>query len=251
MEDTETNELLGYFFLDLHPREGKFGHACVHPLQPGCLKDGHKQPALCAMLANFSKSTDTKPSLLNHGEVETFFHEFGHVMHSICSKTETAKFFGTRVERDFVEAPSQMLENWCWEEETLKLMSGHYKDDSEIPKELMEKLIKSRLASAAAFNLRQIIFGTFDLRIHTVQKADTQEIFSQTYKDIIGIESIPDTSMPANFGHMVGYDAQYYGYMVKHKYSFSQEKHAQLSRLFSDKNVLQHGHQNNVFSIQA
>ena len=132
---------MGYFYLDLHPRPGKYGHACVMPLQPGCInvKTGQRQVNVCAMLANFSKPTDKKPALLDHGEVETFFHEFGHVMHQLCSKTQLAKFCGTKVERDFVEAPSQMLENWCWEEETLKMMSGHYQDGSDIPKDLLSK----------------------------------------------------------------------------------------------------------------
>ena len=79
------------------------------------------------MLANFAKPTATKPALFDHDEVVTFFHEFGHVVHNICARADTSRFAGTRVERDFVEAPSQMLEKWCWEEESLKMMSGHYK----------------------------------------------------------------------------------------------------------------------------
>ena len=92
-------------------------------------------------LFTFYSCLFTKCFFLDHDEVETFFHEFGHVMHQLCSQTETSKFNGTHVERDFVEAPSQMLENWCWEEETLKMMSGHYVDNSEIPKDLIDKLI--------------------------------------------------------------------------------------------------------------
>merc|ERR1712051_682782 len=137
--DVKSSELMGYFYLDMHPRDGKYGHACVMPLQPGCInvQTGERQVNVCAMLANFSKPTEQKPSLLDHGEVETYFHEFGHVMHQLCSKTQLAKFCGTKVERDFVEAPSQMVENWCWEEEPLKKMSGHYLDNSEIPKEIL------------------------------------------------------------------------------------------------------------------
>jgi len=193
------------------------------PLQPGYVNKKTKEMVLvnvCTMLANFCKPTQNKPALLDHDEVETFFHEFGHVMHQLCSQTETSKFNGTHVERDFVEAPSQMLENWCWEEETLKMMSGHYVDNSEIPKDLIDKLIASRLANAGAFNLRQIILGTFDHKIHTTGQADTMDIFNKTYKEILGIETVPGTNMPANFGHMVGYDAQYYGYLWSEVFSF-------------------------------
>ena len=133
---------------------------------------------MVVMLCNFSKSTKDKPSLLDHREVETYFHEFGHVMHGICSQTETSRFFGTHVERDFVEAPSQvskyfqsieiffvklktlvivkMLENWCWKEESLRLMSKHYKDGSPLPKEMLDKLVASKNANAGGFNLRQV-----------------------------------------------------------------------------------------------
>ena len=110
-----------------------------------------------------------------------------------------------------------MLENWCWEDEPLKMMSEHYLDGSEIPKEILDKLVASRIANAGAFNLRQIILGTFDQRIHTTGQANTMEVFASTYREILGIEPPEGTNMPANFGHMGGgYDAQYYGYLVSH-----------------------------------
>ena len=113
-----------------------------------------------------------------------------------------------------------MLENWCWKPEALAKMSGHWKDGSPIPEDLLSKLLASRLANAGGFNLRQIILGTFDQRIHTTGKADTSKVFRDTYKDILDLDTMPGTNMGATFGHMCGYDAQYYGYMVSTKIFF-------------------------------
>ncbi|XP_045134136.1 thimet oligopeptidase-like [Portunus trituberculatus] len=219
--DRQSGENLGYFFLDLYPRDGKFGHAAIFPLQPSCVNaDGSRQVAVCAMMCNFTKPTKDKPALLDHSEVESYFHEFGHVMHHICSRATFAMFAGTHVERDFLEAPSQMLENWVWEKEPLTLMSGHYETSKTLPDEIVDKLAKSRKANAGGFNLRQIILGTFDQTIHTRGDADTKALFTQTYKDIMDIEPIPNTNMPANFGHLAGgYDAQYYGYLWSEVFS--------------------------------
>ena len=106
------------------------------------------------MICNFTKPTADKPSLLTHREVETFFHEFGHVMHQTCTKAYYYLFSGTSVERDFVEAPSQMLENWCWNKEALTILSSHYKDGSHLNNEIIDDLIKSKGAANGCFNMR-------------------------------------------------------------------------------------------------
>jgi len=221
VDDATSGETIGYFYLDLYPRDGKYGHACMMQLQPGCLDSkGERQKSVVVMITNFSKPTAEKPSLLDHKEVETYFHEFGHVMHGICSKADTSRFFGTNVERDFVEAPSQMLENWVWEEESLRLMSKHYKDGTALPKEMLDKLVASKNANAGGFTLRQIFLATFDQRLHSSgSKVDTASLIRDTYKEIVGIDTIEGTNFAAIFGHLVGYDAQYYGYLWSEVYS--------------------------------
>ncbi|EJD32446.1 zincin [Auricularia subglabra TFB-10046 SS5] len=141
---TDASGFIGYTYLDLYPREGKYSHAAVWPLVPGFdLPDGKtRNYPVTAMVANLAKPTPDRPALMTHDNVVTFFHEMGHVFHGLLSTTKYSRFHGTSVSRDFVEAPSQMLENWCWVPKVLSKMSSHYKTKEPLSDELIDKIIK-------------------------------------------------------------------------------------------------------------
>ncbi|THH20564.1 hypothetical protein EW146_g816 [Bondarzewia mesenterica] len=206
---------VGYCYLDLFPREFKYSHAAVWPLLPGYAQhDGKRSYPLAAMVANLAKSTPDRPALMRHDDVVTFFHEMGHVFHGLLSHTQFSRFHGTSVARDFVEAPSQMLENWCWEPRVLEKMSSHYETKKPLSAELIEKIVKSRYVNVGLFYLRQLFFAKFDLKVHTDQEATD---YTALWNDLRTAISLVKGGKPGagqgSFGHIVGgYDAGYYGY---------------------------------------
>jgi Zn-dependent oligopeptidase len=214
---------LAYFYMDLFPREGKYGHAAAFNLITERLKvDGSSQKPVSAIVANMDKPTADRPSLLDHKEVETLFHEFGHIMHQTLSKTKYGRFSGSNTAQDFVEAPSQMLENWVWNADVLQSLSGHYKDRSKkLPAELLQKMIAAKNADVALVNLRQLLFGTVDMAYHDARVPDdTTRTYAQTAQDVSLIPMSDGTHPQASFGHLMGgYDAGYYGYMWSKVYA--------------------------------
>ncbi|KAG9227507.1 metalloendopeptidase [Pleurotus ostreatus] len=206
---------VGYCYLDLFPREAKYSHAAVWPLLSGhTLPDGKRSYPLTAMVANLAKSTPDKPALMRHDDVVTFFHEMGHVFHGLLSNTKYARFHGTSVARDFVEAPSQMLENWCWEPKVLEQMSSHYESKKPLSPELIEKIIKSRYVNVGLFYLRQLFFAKFDIKVHTdKESADYSALWNSLREKISLVKADKPAPGQGTFGHITGgYDAGYYGY---------------------------------------
>ena len=227
VREASNNELIGHFYLDLFPREGKYGHAAVFPLQRSCvLPDGTFVLPAAAMVANFpTPSANGRPSLLKMSEVVTYFHEFGHVMHNVLSKVSFQSIAGTAVQRDFVEAPSQMLEHWCWEASVLRRLSGHFERDGEaLPEDLLERLVKAKHADVGLLTLRQVFFGKFDLHLHTlaadVTEVDSRTLYADMKRQITMTGAQEGTNGAAQFAHiMAGYASQYYGYLWSEVYA--------------------------------
>ena len=149
--------LRGYLLLDLHPRDGKYGHACQTTIIPALkLPDGTYQPAVGVVIANFPKPTATKPSLLQRTNVTTFFHEFGHALHAILGATHVRSFSGTSVKTDFVEMPSQMLEQWLLDGDILKQVSHHYKTGQPLTNDIINIILKLKNLRSGSALQRQL-----------------------------------------------------------------------------------------------
>jgi thimet oligopeptidase len=228
VRDKVNKSRLGYFYTDLYPRPQKFSHAAVFDLVTGHslsnnLNNNMRQPHVVALVCNFPKLDN-----LSFDNVETFFHEFGHVMHQLCSKSQLREYSSFNVENDFVEAPSQMLENWVYTQETLKLLT-----DNQINLTYIDKLKKKKNFFAASFTKRQLMYGLLDLNLHMTtfdninSRVDLQQVYDNISSKVLNINKINITKNNITtinpvlaFGHIAGgYAAGYYGYMLSLDYA--------------------------------
>ena len=209
---------LAVFYADFFPRKGKQGGAWMTEYQGQWIdyKGRNVRPHVSVVM-NLSKPTDTKPSLLTLGEVETFLHEFGHSLHGMFANTRFESLSGTNVWWDFVELPSQFMENYAVEKEFLRTFAFHYQTGEPIPDELIDRIIKSRNFNVAYACLRQVSFGLLDMAYYTLRKpfeGDLIKFEKQAWKDAIIMPQLPDTCMTVQFSHIMagGYAAGYYSY---------------------------------------
>lgn len=213
----DNTQTLGYIFLDLYPRPNKYGHACKITLSPPIFvaKDGSKSLGSCVVIANFAKSTATTPSLLKHSDVQTFFHEFGHALHHLLGQTELASQSGTSVKRDFVELPSQILEEWLWDKEILKNLTSHYQRGESLPDELIKKLLELKNFESGNWSQRQIYLSLISLEYFKAGASKDPQKIAQELSALIcpHIEPLTQDNRAYSFGHLVGYGPQYYGYL--------------------------------------
>src|SRR5712671_6174476 len=215
--DAATGEPLGMFYLDMFPREGKFNHFAEFGITSGkLLPDGKYQRPVAALLCNFPPPSADKPSLMTHSDVETLFHEFGHCLHEITTRAKYGRFAGTHVPGDFVEAPSQMLQNWVWNKKVLDTFAGDYRDPSKkIPADIVKKLNDAKLANAGVLYRRQFAFASLDLALHDPHPEEMpydSVAISNPILEKVFLPIDPSTTFVSYFGHLNGYDAGYYGY---------------------------------------
>ncbi len=223
--DKADQRLIGFFYADLYPRPdtGKYGHAAAFSLVSArILPEGYYSYPVSSIVSNLSPPVDGKAALLSHDEVETMFHEFGHIMHQTLTRAPYASLSGSAVARDFVEAPSQMLENWIWNGNVLKRLSALDGDRTKpLPDELLAKMIAARDFQQGFAYTKQLLYGSFDIAIHSqTGPVDVNKTYADLYERLVGHAPISGQIFPAGFGHLMGgYDAGYYGYLWSKVYA--------------------------------
>ena len=213
----EKENFISLFYADFHPRPGKRGGAWMTSFKSQFRKNGEDSRPHISNVCNFTPSTETKPSLLTFNEVTTLFHEFGHGLHGMLANTTYPSLSGTSVYWDFVELPSQVLENWCYEKEALELFATHYETGELIPMELVKKIKASATFQEGMATLRQISFGKLDMAWHGQNPSDIIDVKTFETETFGGTQLYPETSetcMSTAFAHIFqgGYSSGYYSY---------------------------------------
>ena len=209
--------LVSIFYGDYFPREGKRNGAWMTSFKSQQNKDGKNERPHISNVCNFTKPTDTKPSLLTFDEVTTLFHEFGHGLHGMLANTTYPSLSGTSVYWDFVELPSQILENWCYEKECLDLFAKHYETGETIPMEFVEKIKESANFMEGLATLRQVSFGLLDMSWHGIDPSDITDVKaheSETFDKTAFTPDVAENCMSVAFSHIFngGYSSGYYSY---------------------------------------
>jgi len=216
----ENGKFIGGFYADWYPRENKRGGAWMDALITGGPTEKGFEPHLGLICGNLSKPIGGKPALLTHRDVETIFHEFGHLLHHLLSQVRVRSLAGTSVAWDFVELPSQIMENWCWERASLDLFARHWETGEPVPEDLFQKMKRARTFRAANAQMRQLGFGFVDLMLHTryspERDGDPVEYSRRVLQEYSPAPLPPQHAMIAGFTHLfsspVGYAAAYYSY---------------------------------------
>lgn len=211
------NKVIGIFYTDFFSREGKRAGAWMTSFRNGYYKNGEHQLPLISIVCNFAKPIKTAPSLLTFNEVTTLFHEFGHALHGLLANTQYESLSGTNVSWDFVELPSQFMENFCYEPQALALFAKHYETEEIIPKELVEKVVKSAQFMEGYQTIRQVSFGLLDMAWHTTNPnmiSDVDTFEQKAFESTRIYPKVEDTNMSTAFSHIFqgGYASGYYSY---------------------------------------
>lgn len=177
------------------------------------LADGSYQQPVAVMLVNLTRPSGVVPSLLRHSELVTLFHEFGHVLHDVLTRVEYGRYSGSETEIDFVEAPSQMLEHWCWEPSVLGAFARHHSTSEPLPPDLLTALRSAKTAVSGVQTMWQLAFATLDFAYHSDRYAgDSTTTLAQIYARH-GLDHLEGTHLQSGFSHLFGYDASYYSYL--------------------------------------
>lgn len=209
---------MALFYADFFPRPGKRGGAWMTEFRGQCVLNGVEERPFVSIVTNFTKPTPSSPSLLTHSEFTTFLHEFGHALHGILAEGRYPSLTGTNVSRDFVELPSQIMENWAYEPEYLSLFAKDYRTGSVIPAELVDKIVAARNYLSGYQQVRQLQFGILDMTWHTLkalpETAGVQEFEHRALASSSVLPSVSGTSISTSFSHIFsgGYAAGYYSY---------------------------------------